>query len=133
MVLGQSIVAFECGFSGTFVCQDASDFFLHLLIAWEGGFESFPNGERLLVAVGALVDAAKVLRHFEQVSPRGFVVDSALECSGGGIDLAEQDQGLTQVIADEWIFRIEQLGLFECDCRLRVLASLHSKHADDEP
>ena len=109
------------------------DLFLDASVVGEEGFEPVPDLEGLVVFLGALIDAAQGLEDFEEVVPRRLAFESAFESGGGLFGLADQDEGLAEVIGGQGIVGSGGLGLSKGGDGGGVLAALAFEEAEDQP
>ncbi len=121
--LGGLVLLGECG----------GDLFLDARVVGEEGFEPVPDLKGLVVFLGALVDAAEGLEDFEEVVPRRFSFESAFESGGGLFGLADQDQGLSEVVGGQVIVGSGGLGLSQGGDGGGILSALAFEQAEDQP
>ena len=65
----------------------------------------FQTCEGLVVLLGPLVDAAECLEDVEQVGAGGLSREGAFESQGGVFGLADQDEGLAEIVGGQGIAR----------------------------
>jgi hypothetical protein len=81
--------------------QRGSDLLLDARVVGEEGLEPSPDLEGLVGLLGALVDASQRLEDLQEVVACGLAPQGALEGVGGLLGLADEDEGLSEVIGGQ--------------------------------
>ena len=94
----------------------------------------FQTCEGLVVFLGALIDASECLEDVEEVGASGFAREGAFECLGGVFGLADQDEGLAEIVGGQGIILARLVfGFAERGDGGGILAALKFEEAEDEP
>ena len=112
--------------------QRRGDLLLHAGVVGEQRLQPRPDRQRLVGFLRALVDPPQGLEDLQQVVPRRLALERALEGVGGLLGLADQDQGLAEVIRGQGIVGPGGLGLAERGDGGGVLAALELQQAEDQ-
>ena len=116
-----------------FLGESGGDLLLDARVVGEESFEPVPDLEGLVGFLGALVDAAEGLEDLEEVVAGGLAFEGAFESGGGLFGLADQDEGLAEIIRGQGIVGSGGLGLAEGRDGGGVLAALDFEEAEDQP
>ena len=92
-----------------------------------------PDGQGLVVLLGALIDPAQRLEDLHEVVARGLALQGALEGVGGLLGLADQDEGLAEIVGGQGVVGSMGLGLAERGDGGGVLPALEFEEAEDQP
>ena len=113
--------------------ESGGDLLLDARVVGEEGFEAVPDLEGLVVFLGALIDASQGLEDFEQVVSRRFSFEGAFEGGCGLFRLADQDEGLAEIVGGQVIVGPGGLGLSKRGDGGGVLSALTFEEAEDQP
>ena len=132
-LLGQRLEAGQ-GLGGLVLLgQGRGDLLLDARVVGEQGLEAAPDGQGLVVLLGALIDAAQGLEDLQEVVARGLALQGAFEGVGGLLGLADQDEGLSEVVGGQGVVGAMGLGLPERGDGGGVLPALEFEQAEDQP
>ena len=130
---GQGLVAGK-GLGGLILFrQCGGDLFLDAEIIGEEGLEAAPDLDGLVVLLSALVDASQGLEDLQEVVALRLPLQGPFEGGGGLIGLADQDQGLAQVVRRHGVIRTYALGLPQRRDRRGILPALGFEEPEDQP
>ena len=113
--------------------QSGGDLLLDARVVGEEGLEASPDGQGLVVLLGALVDPAQCLEDLHEIIPRGLALQGAFKGGGGLLGLADQDQGLAEVVGGQGILGPMGLGLPERGDGGGVLPALEFEEPENQP